>query len=365
VPAAAENSPERPRIAVVFQGNSSDLNAWSGMPAGLSGGLGAAGADPVPIDARMPAARRIGQALRMSWISQATNPLFVAGGGLRADLAIRSAGIDAAVTVGSGFSLRSNLPTATFDDMTVSQGLAQPDSQYSGLGAGQARRWRRRQLRNYRRATACCVSSEWAAASVREDYGIDPAKVHVVGFGRNSPAQTVDRDWSVPRFLFIGIEWERKQGQAVVEAFERVRERYPEASLDLVGGHPPIDAPGVSGHGILSLASAEDQERKADLLARATCLVLPSKFEPFGIAHVDAAASGVPSIGTTTGGTATAIGEGGILVDPADHGALLEAMLTMCDPITARRLGKRAFSHSAGFTWQGVAERVISALALD
>ena len=364
--AEAIESGRRPRIAVVFQGDATDPRAWSGIPAGISAGLSAAGAEPVAIDARMRGGRRLARALRMDWIAQTTNPLFAAAAGRRADAAIAAAGgIEAALIIGSGFSLGTQIPTATYDDMTVVQALAQHGSEYESLGARQARRWRERQRRNYDHARACCLASEWAAASVREDYGVDPAKVHVIGFGRNSAPQTVERDWSVPRFVFIGIDWERKQGQAVVDAFAAVRATHPEASLDLVGGHPPIEAPGVSGHGVLSLDSSADRERQAAILAGATCLVLPSKFEPFGIAYVDAGASGVPSIGTTSGGGATAIGDGGLLVDPADTQGLRAAMLRMCDPETARQLGERAFAHADGLSWQKVAERLLSKLRLD
>jgi hypothetical protein len=363
---AVEGGRERPRIAVVLQGDATDPRAWSGIPAGISGGLAAAGIEPVAVDARMRGGPRIARALRMDWIAQTTNPLFAAAGGRRADAAIGAAGgIDAALIVGSGFSLGAGVPTATYDDMTVVQAIAQHGSEYEGLGARQARRWRERQRRNYSRARACCLASEWAAASVREDYGIDPAKVHTIGFGRNSAPQALERDWSVPRFVFIGIDWERKQGAAVLEAFAAVRAERPEATLDLIGGHPPVEAAGVSAHGVLALDSAADRERQAAILARATCLVLPSKFEPFGIAYVDAGASGVPSIGTTSGGAASAIGDGGLLVDPADTQGLRAAMLRMCDPATARELGERAFSHAEGLSWQKVAERMVSAMRLD
>jgi hypothetical protein len=363
---AIESGRERPRIAVVFQGDATDPKAWSGIPAGISAGLAAAGAEPIPIDARLRGGGRIARALRMDWIAQTTNPLFAAAGGRRADAAIAAAGgVEAALVIGSGFSLGAGIPTATYDDMTVVQAMAQHGSEYESVGARQRNRWRQRQQRNYRQARACCLASEWAASSVREDYGIDPAKVHVIGFGRNSAPQALERDWSRPHFVFIGIDWERKQGQVVVDAFAAVRAAHPDATLDLVGGHPPIEAPGVSGHGVLSLDSAADRERQAAILARATCLVLPSKFEPFGIAYVDAGASGVPSIGTTSGGAATAIGDGGLLVDPADTQGLREAMLRICDPETARALGERAFAHADGLSWQKVAERLLSRLRLD
>jgi hypothetical protein len=361
-----EDRRARGRVAVVFQGDSTDPSAWSGAPAGLSRGLAEAGAEPFAVDARMRGASTIARALRMEWYSEVANPAFASLGSRRADRALRSAApIDAAVVLGAGFSVHAPVPVATFDDMTVVQALAQPGSEYEGVGRRQARRWRERQLRNFRRARACCVAGEWAARSVREDYGIDPGKVHVVGFGPNSPRrEALERDWSTPRFAFIGVDWERKQGQAVLDAFAEVRRRHPEATLELIGGHPPVQEPGMIGHGMLPLDSAEGRRLHAEVLARATCLVLPSKFEPFGIAYVDAAAAGVPSIGTSNGGAADAIGDGGILIDPADLQGLCRAMLELSEPGRAGELGRRAFAHSAGLSWQGVAERILSAMSL-
>jgi glycosyltransferase involved in cell wall biosynthesis len=354
--------PYSPRVALVFQGDSALPSSWSGIPAGLAAGLKELGAQPVAVDARMPGSKRIARTFGMDWMAQTTNPFLAAAGGVRASAAIRRGGFDGVVTIGSGYGLRSAAPRVSFDDMTVAQALAQADSEYGSVSRRAARRWRGRQLQAYERSQTCCVASEWAARSVIDDYGIDPAKVDVVGLGRNLPQQLVERDWREPHFLFIGIDWERKRGQAVVDAFAWVRDRHPVATLDLVGGHPPIEAPGVTGHGVLPLGSADGQARHAALLARSTCMVLPSSFEPFGIAYVDAGASGVPSIGTTNGGAASAIGDGGLLVDPNDQDGLLDAMLAMCNPDTAKHFGDRAFLHSAGFTWQAVGERVLLAL---
>ena len=38
----------------------------------------------------------------------------------------------------------------------------------------------------------------------------------VVGFGRNCEPRPVPRDWREPRFLFVGVDWQRKNGEAVV-----------------------------------------------------------------------------------------------------------------------------------------------------
>jgi glycosyltransferase involved in cell wall biosynthesis len=352
-----------PRIAVVFQGEATSPAAWSGIPAGLSSGLAAAGAEVVPIDARLPGTPLLARALRMSWAEVVASDRFAAAGGYVAERALRRAAVDGAVVLGSGFAISPALPTVSFDDMTVAQAMRTDDPEYRSLDAAAEGRWVARQRLIYERSRACCVTSDWVERSVREDYGIAPERIHVVGLGRNvGGGEGAERDWDTPHFLFAGFDWKRKRGDDVVAAFATLRAQHPSATLDLVGNHPPIDVEGVTGHGPLRLDSEAEQREYARLLREATCFVLPSEYEPFGIAYIDAGAAGVPSIGTTVGGTAVSVGPGGVLIDPGDEEALTAAMLELSAPETARRLGALALEHSALFSWRAVAERVLKAL---
>lgn len=220
----------------------------------------------------------------------------------------------------------------------------------------------RQQLRVFHHAHACCVASEWAARSLADDHGIDPTIVKVVGYGRNlDVTPPPGRDWSTPTFLFIGAEWKRKNGDAVVRAFTRLRREVPAAELHVEGNHPPLDVDGVHAYGRLDFE--RDRGRLEELFRQATCFVVPSLLESFGIVYVEAAAAGLPSIGTANGGTATSIGDGGLRVDPHDDEALLAAMRQMADPVQAQEMGRRALARAELFTWRKSAERVVRAFA--
>ncbi|HEV7563299.1 MAG TPA: glycosyltransferase family 4 protein [Solirubrobacterales bacterium] len=363
---ASDPAPDaRPRIGLAFPGDVTNPASWSGTPSGLHSGLTAAGAEPIPIDTRFRGSDRVANALRMSWAQATANGAFAAASGLTANRAARRAALDGVVAIGSGFVLSEGVPAVSFEDMTVAQAMRrEEDPAYRSVSAGAARRWRRRQQLIYERSRACCVTSGWVAESIHRDYGVPPSRIRVVGLGHNvEVAANPERDWNVPRFIFAGVDWDRKRGSAVVEAFIALRQRHPGASLDLVGEHPRIEVEGVTGHGRLRLDSRPEQRHYAELLRRATCFVMPSSYEPFGIAHVDAAAAGVPSIGTTVGGVPDTVGPGGVVVDPGDDDALLEAMFDLADPQTARRLGALAQQHASLFTWRAVGERILHALA--
>jgi glycosyltransferase involved in cell wall biosynthesis len=255
------------------------------------------------------------------------------------------------------------VPIATFEDMTVLQVQSHRYSGWDLLGERTINARVARQRRAYELATACCLTSPWAADSVIHDYGVLPEKVHVVGVGRNHTAATTgSRDWNQPRFLFVGIDWARKNGDAVVRAFTRLHRELPSARLDVVGGHPPLAQPGVTAHGVLRLDVPAQHSQLDALFSNATCFVMPSHSEASAIAYVEAGAAGLPSIGTSEGGSDFLIGDGGVIVNPKDDDALLDAMRLLSDPETAARLGEVARRRSELFTWKAVAERLLRAL---
>ncbi len=354
---------QKARIALVLDGDPSLPGSWSGVPWRLGKALEALDCEVVPINAEIPRSGLIARLLRRNWAEQAASRIFADATGLTATLRLRGAGhVDGVVMMGSGYVIKTAAPVVTFEDMTVVQAVRQGGAVYETLSDSQIARWRDRQRRTYESCRACCTASHWAAESIRNDYAVPQSKIHVVGFGHNVEMEKPSRSWDVPHFLWVGADWSRKRGAAIVESFRKVRDSYPEATLDLVGAHPEVNEEGVIGHGRLALGSKEGQREYADLLRRATCYVMPSSNEPLGIAYIDAATAGVPSIGTTSGGARDAVANCGRIVDPFDQAALERAMLEMCDPALAKELGDRARIRSDVYTWRAVAERILKAL---
>jgi glycosyltransferase involved in cell wall biosynthesis len=93
--------------------------------------------------------------------------------------------------------------------------------------------------------------------------------------------------------------------------------------------------------------------------------VLPSRHEPLGIVYVEAAAAGVPSIGTSVGGSREVIGAGGRIVDPKNPREIVAAMRELAEPSVALEIGGRALKHSRLYTWRQVAERMLLALGIN
>jgi glycosyltransferase involved in cell wall biosynthesis len=97
--------------------------------------------------------------------------------------------------------------------------------------------------------------------------------------------------------------------------------------------------------------------------ARASIAVVPSVYEGFGLPVGEAMACGVPVISTTGGALPEVVGDAGILVPPADHKALGDAIVDLLDsPEKARALGRAGFRRvQEHFTWKRAAEKTVAA----
>ena len=380
------------RLGLAFHGDPFDPASWSGTPAGLAAALRAQGHDVVGLSARsgervdagvqralavprmiprLPAVLRgqpVSEAVDHAKSAARIGAEYRALGSLRMARGLSRAGhLDAVLRLGTSFEVR-HPRVVTFEDLTVRQAVDVGELEWGRVGRGTHRMRLRAQRRAFQAAVACCTATPWGARSVVQDYGVDPEKVFAVGLGANHGGPVPERegkDWSVPRFLFVGKAWEDKNGPTLLAAFRELRRRVPRARLDLVGNHPPVELPGVTGHGFLRTAEPGPRRRLAELYARATCLVVPTRFEPAGIVHVEAAAAGVPSIGSALGGAADMIGPAGLTVVPGDVADLVAAMHRMSDPGTARRMGEAGRERAGLFTWDLVAHRMLQAAGLE
>ena len=373
-------------IGVLFPGDPTARPTWSGTPIGIVHGLEELGLEVRGINVDAPQPISLGVSLIAGGVMAASiararlrpTPRVLRTVGSRSPaVATMMSGVasrrlegfaplDGLIQIGTGYSVTTTVPIVTFEDMTLVQAREAGSAAWRAMPARAVAARVARQRDAYQRARACCVTTHWAAASIISNYGIPREKVHVVGVGRNFEpgGEAVGRDWNPPRFLFVGREWERKNGPRVLAAFARLRAEVPDARLDVVGAHPPLRVDGVVGHGLLRLDDTADRTRLAELFASATCFVMPSLHEPSALAYVEASAWGIPSIATSKGGSAELVGEGGIVVDPLDDYRLLEAMRALCDPVTAARLGGLAQRRSALFTSRTMAGRLLRALDL-
>jgi glycosyltransferase involved in cell wall biosynthesis len=353
---------------------------WSGSPSGLAAGLRELGIEVVPLGTRLPLgvheavavlsriSGKRGAVAERTWVRQYSRTVT-----LGRQLAEHGSSLDGLIAMGlEMFDLARirppGLPVASFDDATLIQMWRVPESDIrsSNFSERHVAQWFERQRQSAQAATVCCVSTGYAAKSFMDDYGIDANRIVVVGMGHRprSRRTNADRDWSKPRFLFVGIDWHRKNGHRVLDAFAKVREILPGATLDVVGDHNPIQQAGVRDHGFLARDNRAAQAALDSLYENSTVFVLPSRYDLSPVAYLEAASAGLPVIGSTEGGASEVLGKAAISVHPDDNAGLAAAMMTLADGNTARASGLRAAEAAASFSWARVAGKIISALGL-
>jgi glycosyltransferase involved in cell wall biosynthesis len=195
---------------------------------------------------------------------------------------------------------------------------------------------------NFRLARALIGWSRWTAASFVEEYGARPERVHVI------PPAVDTSVWrpsarppsARPRLLFVGGNFERKGGRALLDAFAdlRLAER---AELHIVTRDDVAQRPGVVVH--RDVANGSDQMRR--LYNDADVFVLPTTADCFSIASIEAMAVGLPVIVSDVGGISDIVVEGqtGYLLAPGDERALRAAIARLVDDDALRaRLGAAA-----------------------
>ncbi|UGQ10576.1 glycosyltransferase family 4 protein [Yinghuangia sp. ASG 101] len=237
-----------------------------------------------------------------------------------------------------------------------------PDDPAGGSGAHRSRYtpgWLDRERAMIAGAHRIYVMGHSTADAVVRRYGVPGERVEVVGAGVNVPADPPAAERRLPdgppALLFVGVEWERKGGPELIEAFVRVHAENPAWRLTLAGGAPAgALPPGVTAVGRVP------HDRMPELYARADALVIPTHREPFGIALVEAISRGLPCVGTTVGNQRTIVADAGILVEPGDVDALTRALrgLDSDYPGLRRRAEARGAVLRDTMTWPHVARTI-------
>ncbi|WP_411870136.1 glycosyltransferase family 4 protein [Vulcanococcus limneticus] len=179
-----------------------------------------------------------------------------------------------------------------------------------------------RERRAYQAAGAVICMAQWAADSVINDYGINPAKVHVVPGGANLDEGQLAQLPPVPlppppsaehplRLGFLGKEWQRKGGPFLLELWGALQQRGIPTVIRAIGPDPAK----LPAHPALQpLGFVNKQRDTARFVAELRSWhfgTLFSDAEAFGISNRECLRLGVPLLAHALGGIPSTLPDAG------------------------------------------------------
>jgi phosphatidylinositol alpha-mannosyltransferase len=239
----------------------------------------------------------------------------------------------------------------------------------AGIASRSYERWRPMAERAIDHITVRIAVSEVARDCVSPhfpgDYRVIPNGIDVAAY-----AQAREGNRIRGRILFLGRPEPRKGLAVLVEAFNGLRDRLPEASLTLAGvtsdelhalssrsGRAGADEfRGIQAVGMLSYEPKIEQMRKAEVLCA------PSLGgESFGLVLTEAMAAGLPVVASDIPGYRAVMAEGaaGVLVPPGDAFALENALFNILGNAELRRdLSLGGMQRAECYSWERVVKQV-------
>jgi glycosyltransferase involved in cell wall biosynthesis len=226
------------------------------------------------------------------------------------------------------------------------------------------RRWRRLAPR-YRRADRVVAISRHAADEGIRHLQLDPARVEVVPLGVG-PAFRPDADPAAPAtgeppFVLVVSEYSKRKGfEDAFAAAGHLAERGLPHRLRVAGRIPPHVRPELE-----RLVAASPAPERIDLLGfvddlpalyrRAALVLVPSRYEGFGLPALEAMASGVPVLAYDSTSLPEVVVPEALVAD-GDVAALAKAAeLLLTEPARRDDLVAAGLERAARFTWAATA----------
>jgi len=248
-----------------------------------------------------------------------------------------------------------NVPHFIYTDHTHLANLNYPDFSLKKLYPEQ---WVALEKQVYENATKIFVRSSNIQRSLIEQYGQPAGKAICVYAGNNVDTNILNTQaklYTGKNVLFVGIDWERKGGPELVEAFKSILTKHPDATLTIAGASPNLQMENCRVLGKIPPAELQSHYEAA------TIFCLPTHVEPFGIAFLEAMQARLPIIGTNVGAVPDFLQDGwnGFLVKPGDvQGIACGITKLLDDPDLCRTFGERNFNLiKERYSWQAVGQK--------
>ena len=166
-----------------------------------------------------------------------------------------------------------------------------------------------------------------------------------------------------PYVLCVAGESERKNFAALAAVASALAPRG--VSVVTAGSRRAHHGAPSSPAGVRALGYVDDA-RLPGLYAGAEAFVLPSRHEGFGLTCLEAMACGTPVVAGAAGALPETCGDAALLVDPADSGAVADAVCAVvADRALSECLAAAGRRRAARFSWDATARQIDALLAAE
>lgn len=227
-----------------------------------------------------------------------------------------------------------------------------------------------------RRADRLIAISEASARDIEEHLDVPRDRIDVTLLGHRLqsraaalPEAEVRARCSLgsgPIVLTVGTRKPHKNLVRLVQALPAVLERVPDAQLVLCGNptsHEPELRAEIARLGLdrsVALLPFVEHDELEGLYAAASCFVLPSLNEGFGLPILEAMGRGLPVACSDLSAVPEVAGSAARYFDPLDVGAIAQAIIDLLeDRQSARRLAAQGRRHAGAFTWERTAQATL------
>jgi glycosyltransferase involved in cell wall biosynthesis len=328
--------------------------------------LGVTWPEPARLGLKALAAHRSEGRWRSNWKHHAVTRALI---GTRLRAAERRIHPDVVLQIGD--LARTRAPFLLYQDLSIDLVLEriEHDTGYAphfpGLDAAALARRRAQQREIYRAAAGVLAMSHWLGDHLVRVTGLPAERVHVVNPGANVlPDRAAPPVGQRPRrrLLLVGKDFHTKAGDVVVAALALLRRDVdPEITLTVAGPRAwPL--PGEVPDGVRFLGPVPVTEL-SELYFGHDLMVMPSRFEGFGIAFAEALAHGLPCVARDDCAMPEIVRAGvtGALVrgdDPDELAKTVAAALADDELHAAARAAAAATAEH--YTWDRAARQVLA-----
>lgn len=196
----------------------------------------------------------------------------------------------------------------------------------------------------FRRADLVTAWSEWAARSVTGDYGVTSDRVAVVENGVViPPLPPAAPRVGLPRIVFVGNDWRRKGGDALLAIHQRALAARAELHVVSSAPKPSGTFANVVWHG-----RVDRQRLTHELLPSMDLFAFPTRTDMSPFVVLEAAAAGLPVVSTRIAAIPEMVidGQTGLLTERGDDEGFARALAALvADPARCASMGRRGREH--------------------